>query len=245
VPTRAEEKGQEIRLRTLRDLDAAAIRLKDVVKVVIDPFCVDRQVRATIFGQNSPDELEKAVAIIEALTRPPEDKYYEYLLGNYSTIRRFLPYYNFSSDQFTGFHGIVIPGTLHDSPYVLDGLLEHETSLVPKELMTDTAGRDSKDVIRGQEHTERRRLLQIRSANLKRASIHLSEAACADSRIEVWSCSFHLEICRGRSERAIWYGIRVVAQFLRNAAAGSLGDRHSWVRGRAALPLAPDRDEPV
>ena len=47
---------------------------------------------------------------------------------------------NFSSDQFTGFHGIVIPGTLHDSPYVLDGLLEHETSLVPKELMTDTAG---------------------------------------------------------------------------------------------------------
>jgi hypothetical protein len=68
--TRAEEKGQEIRLRTLRDLDAAAIRLKDVVKVVIDPFCTDRQVRATIFGQNSPDELEKAVAIIEALTRP-------------------------------------------------------------------------------------------------------------------------------------------------------------------------------
>lgn len=67
---RAEEKGQEIRLRTLRDLDAAAIRLMDVVKVVIDPLCADRQVRATIFGQNSPDELEKAIAIIEALTRP-------------------------------------------------------------------------------------------------------------------------------------------------------------------------------
>jgi TnpA family transposase len=68
---RAEEKGQEIRLRTLRDLDAAAIRLKDVVKVVIDPFCADRQIRATIFGQNSPDELEQAIAIVEALTRPP------------------------------------------------------------------------------------------------------------------------------------------------------------------------------
>jgi TnpA family transposase len=88
---RAEEKGQEIRLRTLRDLDAAAIRLKDVVKIVIDPFCADRQVRASIFGQNSPDELEEAVAIVEALTRPPEDKYYEYLLDKYSTIRRFLP----------------------------------------------------------------------------------------------------------------------------------------------------------
>ena len=31
-------------------------------------------------------------------------------------------------------------GTLGDSPYVLDGLLEHQTSLNPKELMTDTAG---------------------------------------------------------------------------------------------------------
>jgi TnpA family transposase len=28
------------------------------------------------------------------------------------------------SHQFSGFHGIVIPGTLHDSPYVLDGLFE-------------------------------------------------------------------------------------------------------------------------
>jgi TnpA family transposase len=88
---RAEEKGQEIRLRTLRDLDAAAIRLKDVVRVVIDPFCADRQIRTAIFRKNSPDELEQAVATVEALTRPPDDKYYEYLLNNYSTIRRFLP----------------------------------------------------------------------------------------------------------------------------------------------------------
>ena len=29
--------------------------------------------------------------------------------------------YNFSSDQFMGFHGIVIPGTLRDSMYILDG----------------------------------------------------------------------------------------------------------------------------
>ena len=52
---------------------------------------MDRQVRAIIFGQNSTDELEEAVAFVEALTRPPEDKYYEYLLDNCSTIRRFLP----------------------------------------------------------------------------------------------------------------------------------------------------------
>ena len=32
------------------------------------------------------------------------------------------------------------PGTLHDSPYVLDGLLEHQTELQPRQLMTDSAG---------------------------------------------------------------------------------------------------------
>jgi TnpA family transposase len=34
----------------------------------------------------------------------------------------------------------VTPGTLHDSPYVLDGLLEHQTELQPRQLMTDSAG---------------------------------------------------------------------------------------------------------
>ncbi len=45
-----------------------------------------------------------------------------------------------SSDQFMGFHGIVIPGTLRDSMYIIDGLLEHQTRLRPVEVMADTAG---------------------------------------------------------------------------------------------------------
>ena len=53
---------------------------------------------------------------------------------------RGVTYYNFTSDQFTGFHHIVIPGTLRDSLYILEGLLEHETSLQVKEIMSDTAG---------------------------------------------------------------------------------------------------------
>ncbi len=56
-------------------------------------------------------------------------------------------YYNFSSDQFTGFHAIVISGTLRDSLFILDGLLEQQTSLRPVELMADTAG--SSDVVFG------------------------------------------------------------------------------------------------
>ncbi|MCW2917316.1 MAG: tnpA [Actinomycetia bacterium] len=49
-------------------------------------------------------------------------------------------YYNFTSDQFVGFHGIVIPGTPKDWYYLLEGLLEQETSLQPIEIASDTAG---------------------------------------------------------------------------------------------------------
>jgi TnpA family transposase len=47
---------------------------------------------------------------------------------------------NFTSDQFTGFHGTVIPGAAREALYILDGLLEQPSGLVPRELMTDTAG---------------------------------------------------------------------------------------------------------
>ena len=60
---------------------------------------------------------------------------------------RGITWYNFISDQFSGFHGIVVPGTLRDSIFVLEGLLEQQTRLNPIEIMTDTAG--SSDMIFG------------------------------------------------------------------------------------------------
>jgi TnpA family transposase len=53
---------------------------------------------------------------------------------------RGVTYYNFASDQFTGLNGIVIPGTIRDSLYLLDLLLGQQTVLQPQEIMTDTAG---------------------------------------------------------------------------------------------------------
>ena len=53
---------------------------------------------------------------------------------------RGITWYNFISDQYSGFHGIVVPGTLRDSIFVLEGLLEQQTGLNPVEIMTDTAG---------------------------------------------------------------------------------------------------------
>ena len=60
--------------------------------------------------------------------------------SKYFGVGKGVTYYNFTSDQFTGFHGIVIPGTLRDSLFLLEGLLEQITSLKPIEIITDTAG---------------------------------------------------------------------------------------------------------
>ncbi len=42
---------------------------------------------------------------------------------------RGITYLNHVSDKSTGFHGMVVSGTLRDSLFVLDGLLEHQTRL--------------------------------------------------------------------------------------------------------------------
>ena len=60
--------------------------------------------------------------------------------SKYFNAQRGVTYYNFVSNQFSGFHGIVIPGTLGESPHLLDGLLEHQTELQPQQMITDTAG---------------------------------------------------------------------------------------------------------
>jgi len=49
-------------------------------------------------------------------------------------------YYNFITDQFAGFHGLLIPGTMRDSLYLLQALLDQDSHLDPREIMTDTAG---------------------------------------------------------------------------------------------------------
>lgn len=72
------------------------------------------------------------VAPIRTINAGPNRKYFGSSRG--------ITWYNFVSDQFSGFHGIVIPGTLRDSIFVLEGLLEQQTGLNPVEIMTDTAG---------------------------------------------------------------------------------------------------------
>ena len=58
---------------------------------------------------------------------------------HYFGTGRGVTYYNWSSDQFTSWAAIVIPGTMRDSQFILDGLLDNTSVLQPREVMADTA----------------------------------------------------------------------------------------------------------
>ncbi len=46
---------------------------------------------------------------------------------------------NYLSDQVAGFAAVLVPGTVRDSLFILDGLLDNETAVHPAQLTTDTA----------------------------------------------------------------------------------------------------------
>lgn len=91
ILAKSETEGRKERLRTLQDLDAAALTLSSAGRVLLDAQCRDAQVRQTIFVQISPDQLASAVARVEDLARPPDDRYYPEVLSQWRTVRRFLP----------------------------------------------------------------------------------------------------------------------------------------------------------
>src|SRR5690606_3979381 len=72
---------------------------------------------------------------VKTINAGPNTKYFGKGKG-----ARGVTYYNFTSDQLTGLHGIVNPGTPKDWYYILEGLLAQETSWRPTEITSDTAG---------------------------------------------------------------------------------------------------------
>ncbi len=79
---RVENEVDLARLRTLRDLDTAALRLRDACRVALDPRYSDLELREAILAAAGAEErLEMGVTTVTALTRPPEDHYYEDLLS--------------------------------------------------------------------------------------------------------------------------------------------------------------------
>jgi TnpA family transposase len=87
----ATREGQQERLRTIHDLDAAAQALSEACQVVLDETQDPTTLLQRIYERVSPEHLRAAVAIVGELTRPPDDTYAQELLGRYLMMRRFLP----------------------------------------------------------------------------------------------------------------------------------------------------------
>jgi hypothetical protein len=87
----ATREGQQERLHTIHDLDAAAQVLAQACQIVLDGTQDPVTVLQRIYTSVPSEHLRAAVATVGELTRPPDDNYAQELLGRYLTMRRFLP----------------------------------------------------------------------------------------------------------------------------------------------------------
>jgi hypothetical protein len=79
----AQNEGEKERLRTLHDLDSAALHLWDAVQVLLDYHVKPIDIRTQTFARVPRQRLLEAGATVEQLTRPPDDNYYEELVERY------------------------------------------------------------------------------------------------------------------------------------------------------------------
>ncbi len=86
---RSVTSGKKARLRTLRDLDAAALSLAEISEKVITPEWTDEQVRTFLTEKQA--KITEAVTTIYELARPADDNYYQEIVARYPAVRRFFP----------------------------------------------------------------------------------------------------------------------------------------------------------
>ena len=89
--SKSATQGKKERLRTLKDLDTAALTLSAACSVFLDPECKTSQLREAVFAQVSQAKLEAAIEQVESIARPPDDQYYPEILSRWRTVRLFLP----------------------------------------------------------------------------------------------------------------------------------------------------------
>ena len=86
----AIKERQKERLRSLRDLDAAAITLRNACAVLLnDGMAIP--IREAVFTAVPKPMIESAMAQIDALTRGPDDLYFDEIIALHRRVQRFLP----------------------------------------------------------------------------------------------------------------------------------------------------------
>ena len=86
----AQNVGREARMRGLRDLDAAALTLRQGWGLLLEQGGGGDPLEA-VFAAVPRDVIEAAMSRVDALARPPDDPYFDELLAQHRRVRRFLP----------------------------------------------------------------------------------------------------------------------------------------------------------
>ncbi|AXH00563.1 Tn3 family transposase (plasmid) [Deinococcus wulumuqiensis] len=86
---KGEAKRKKERLRSLKDLDQAALLLKEAVQVLLNPEVMAQNIRPEVFKQLGEAAVREAVRVVDELASPDEDTLPAALSGYYNTIRRF------------------------------------------------------------------------------------------------------------------------------------------------------------
>lgn len=86
----AKRLGERKRMRSLGDLDKAALKLSDFSDLFLSHED-HNNLPTIIYKAISKDTIANAVEIIRQIAKPNHDKYYDELPDQYKTIRRFLP----------------------------------------------------------------------------------------------------------------------------------------------------------
>ncbi len=87
----AAKSDQKTRLRSLRDLDAAATTLANVCTLLLDTELPDTNLRTLIFKQFPREKLAKTLEETYSLVRPTDNVFYGELKARFRRVRIFLP----------------------------------------------------------------------------------------------------------------------------------------------------------
>ena len=98
----ARNEGEKQRLRTLRDLDAAALQLWNAMGVLLDETVAAAAVRTQTYARIPRQRLLETGAQVETLAQPADGRYYPELVDRYRRVRRFMPGRLRSSSRSSG-----------------------------------------------------------------------------------------------------------------------------------------------
>ncbi len=91
ITREAKKIGQKKRLRTLKDLDRAALLLARACALLLDEDTADDLLRKTIFSSVSVARLAESVEKVNELARPQDTNFQDEMVEQYGRVRRFLP----------------------------------------------------------------------------------------------------------------------------------------------------------